>query len=684
MKTTLLAALLLPSLAMASEGMWTLDNLPAKQMQTEYGFTADPAWIEKVMHSSLRIAGGCSASFVSPDGLVMTNHHCARSCLSQLSTANRDFIKDGFLAAKREDEQMCPEMELNRLETITDVTDKINAATKGLEGDAFKKAKTAVEAKLTSECVGEDKKTMRCDVVDLYHGGRYHLYKYHRFQDVRVVWAPEAVMAFFGGDPDNFNFPRYDLDITMLRAYEDGKPVKVKDYFPFSKNGAEAGEMVFTSGQPGSTQRQLTMAQLMSLRDLQLINGMIRYSELRGVIEQYQRSGAEAKRVSDSEFFGIENTIKAFRGRLDTLLDPSFVKTKQAEEDALRKFVDSKPELKAKVGGAWDAIEKAEQTYRQIDNDYTILERGTGFGTRYFNYARTLVRGADERLKPNGERLREFADARLPEVEQRLTSRAPVYPDYEQVKLTFSLTKMRETLGADAPLVKQVLGKLSPDQLAEQMIKGSKLNDPAVREALWKGGKDAIAKSDDPFIKLALAVDAQARGIRKIYEDQVESVVQKNTELISTARFAQLGTGVYPDATFTLRLSYGEIKGWDEKGKPVPAFTNIGGAFERATGNDPFALPASWINAKSKLNLDQRFNFASTNDIIGGNSGSPIINRKAEIIGLAFDGNINSLGGAFWYDGRTNRTVGVHSGAILEVLDKIYGAKELAKEIRGN
>ncbi|HEY8024101.1 MAG TPA: S46 family peptidase [Burkholderiaceae bacterium] len=674
---------LLPGLAFAAEGMWTLDNLPAKKMQAEYGFTPDQAWVTKAMHSSLRIAGGCSASFVSPNGLVMTNHHCAASCLAQLSTASKDLVKNGFIANKPEEELSCPEIELNRLENISDVTDQVKQATAGLEGKAFRQAQNAVKAKLESACVGGDKKTMRCDVVDLYHGGRYHLYKYHRFQDARLVWAPEKAMAFFGGDPDNFNFPRYNLDITLLRAYENGKPVQPVDYFPFSKQGAAEGEMVFVTGHPGSTQRQLTMAQLQSVRDFTLVDGLLRLAEVRGVLEQYGKTGAEAGRTADRDLFGIENSYKAFHGRLETLLDPAFMQQKQEEEASLRKFVAANPELSAKVGGAWDAIAQSQQAYRQIKTPFVVLERSQGFYTDYFRFARTLVRGSEERGLPNAERLPEFADAKLPEVEQRLFSDAPVYPELEKVKLSWSLAKMREWLGPDDAMVKRVLGAKSPDQIAAELIGATKLGDPAARKALWTGGKDAIAKSDDPFIKLALLVDGPARTLRKRYEVEVESVEQKNSELIAQARFAQQGAGAYPDATFTLRLSYGEVKGWQEGEHAVAPFTTLGGAFDRATGVAPFALPASWERAKGKLGLNDPFDMATTNDIIGGNSGSPMINRKGEVVGLIFDGNIHSLGGAFWYDPRYNRAVAVHSDAILESLDKIYGAPALAKELRG-
>ena len=558
----------------------------------------------------------------------------------------------------------------------------MKAATSGQQGEAYKLAQNAIKAKLASTCVSADKDKTRCDVVDLYHGGLYHLYRYHRFQDARLVWVPEKDAAFFGGDPDNFNFPRYDLDIALLRAYVDGKPAVIKHYFPFSKNGAAEGELTLVTGHPGSTERLLTVAQLETVRDSRLLHRLMQLAELRGVLSQYSKSGAEPARTAETTLFGVENSYKALTGELQALLDPALLQRKRTEEAALRGYVDANPKLKAEVGGAWDAIARAQAVYRDIEPEYLVEEQARGFFSKYFGYARTLVRGAAERARPNTERLPEFAESKLPEVEQQLFSSAPVYPEYEKVKLAWSLTKMRELLGADDPFVQRVLVKLSPDQLAKMLVDGTKLSDPAIRKSLWNGGKAAIEESQDPFIQLARAVDPAARDIRKRYESEVESVEQKNAERIAEARFAQAGTSVYPDATFTLRLSYGELKGWQERGRPVAPFTDFAGAFARNTGAEPFDLPDSWLAAQDRLDLRQRLNFVTTNDVVGGNSGSPMINRAGEIVGLVFDGNIRSLGGAFGFDERVNRTVAVHSGGILEALDKIYKADALVNEIR--
>jgi hypothetical protein len=666
--------------AFAGEGMWTPDNLPRQHLRETYKFAPGADWVGHAQLAALRLAGGCSGSFVSPTGLVLTNHHCVNSCVQQLSTADKDFIKSGFYAKEEKDEIKCPEIELNRLDTISDVTARVKQATAGKTGEAYSKAEKAVKSEIEKECAGDASATTRCDVVNLYHGGIYDVYRYHRFQDVRLVFAPEFAMAFFGGDPDNFNFPRYDLDMGVLRAYEDGKPAAVRNFFPFSKSGAAEGELTIVVGNPGGTDRQLTISELETTRDIDLVHRLLILSEQRGVLEQFRSESAEHDRIAESDLFGVENSYKALKGRLEALQDPKVFDLKRRQEAELRDYVNADPARKARYGAAWDEIAKAQITYRNIAVSYMFIEGRSGFFSKYFGYARTLVRGAEERGKPNGERLREFSEARLPIITQGLFSTAPVYPDYEKVKLAWSLTKIREWLGADDAFVRQLLGKESPKALADKWVDGTRLGDPAVRKALWTD-KDAVAKSDDPFIVLARSIDPQARAIRKRMENEVESVVDHNSELIAAARFEKYGTSVYPDATFTERFSFGEVKGWDEKGVPVKPFTDIAGAFVRATGFEPFTLPQTWLDAKNALNMNQRLNFVTTNDIIGGNSGSPMINRNGEIVGLVFDGNIESLGGDYWFDESLNRTVAVHSGAIVEALRKVYKADRLVNEI---
>ena len=684
MKIKLLLGLMLaPLAAHAAEGMWTFDNPPTEKMKKEIGWAPDAAWLQHTMQSSARLAFGCSGSFVSPNGLVLSNHHCAAQCVEQLSSGKKDFMVTGFLAPTVADEKKCPAMEINRLEKIIDVTDEMKKATDGLSGEAFTKAKNAETAKLSDECVGTDGDKARCDMVSLYQGGKYNLYRYHRFQDVRLVFAPEQSMAFFGGDPDNFNFPRYDLDMSILRVYEDGKPAKVENFLPLNVEGPKAGEPVFTSGHPGSTQREFSIARLAYLRDYRLPEYLIYLSEYRGRLTQFRSQGKEQAREANATLFYIENSIKALTGQRGALVQPTLWNQKQEEETKLREYVNGNPELKASTGAAWDDIANVVKTAEDMRWTMFLFEGGRAFNSEYAEFAHTLVRAAAEREKPNAERLPEFADAALPQVKARLMSTAPIYNDFEKMKLGFSLTKMRELLTASNPQVVQILGKESPQQLADRMVGKTKLGDLAVRKALWDGGMKAVMASDDPFIKQALEIDPYARSLRKDYEARVESVITKADQKIAAARFAMLGTSIYPDATFTLRLSYGIVKGWNEAGQDVAPFTTMGGAFGHATGADPFKLPDTWFKAKGKIKLDTPFDFVSTNDIIGGNSGSPVVNTKGELVGLIFDGNIHSLGGAFGFDETNNRAVAVDSAALLEALDKIYGAHDVAKEMRG-
>jgi hypothetical protein len=662
--------------ASAAEGMWTLDNLPTAPLKQRYGFEPDAAWTEHVMQSSARLLSGCSGSFVSSDGLVLTNAHCVLDCTQELAGAGHDYVNDGYVARQREQELACPAEEVNRLEAITDVTEHINEATDGLEGQAFVDARNARIASLESACIGAEAATVRCDVVELYNGGRYHLYRYHRFQDVRLVFSPEYRAGFFGGDPDNFNFPRYNLDMGLLRVYENGKPAQIEQYFRLNPAGAQAGELTLVTGHPGSTQRQLTVSQLLRLRDVDLVEYLAYYSERRALLWQYSRAGEEKARQAQADLTFTENSLKVFRGELQALLDPALLKQKRAQEDTLRAAYTGTAD-----NDPWLAIARAQQRYREIEAPYRLLEERRGLYSRYFTIARHLVRAAEERAKPNADRLPEYQDASLPRLRQTLFSTAPIYPDYEKTKLAWSLGSLRSQLGADDPLVKLILARESPEAVSEHLVDGTQLGDVAERQRLWSGGLEAVTQSKDPFIQLARAVDTVSRDLRSRYEADVEAVETRSAATIAQLRFAQLGTAVYPDATFTLRLSYGEVQGWVEKGREVAPFTTLRGAFERATGFDPFRLPDSWRIAKDKLDLSTRFNFVTTNDIIGGNSGSPVINRDAEVVGLVFDGNIHSLSGSFWFDEARNRAVAVHSAAIAETLKKIYDADGLVREM---
>lgn len=668
--------------ARADEGMWTFNNFPAAKVGQAYGFTPDPKWLEKVRLASVRLAGGCSASFVSPKGLVQTNHHCARDCIQQLSTAEANFIEDGFFAKEEKDEKRCPQMEVNQLTQITDVTDPIKKATEGKSGADFQAAQKAAEAAILKDCAGGNDK-VRCDVVQLYNGGMYNLYKYRRYQDVRLAFAPEESIAFFGGDPDNFEFPRYDLDVAYVRVYgDDGKPLNTRaNYFRYADKDAEEGDLTFVSGNPGSTSRLATVAQLELMRDQSLPNQLLYLSEMRGILLQYSAQGEEQKRTARDDLFGIENSYKARYGQFKALVDPALIEGKRKAEAELKAKVDADPAMKKEYGDPWAEIARAVQHLRVIQDRYVTLEGGRGFQSYLWAHAKRLVRFAEESGKPDAQRLREFRDSNLPAFRQITLSDAPVYPELDRAMLRHSLSYLRRVLGPDDPLVRQIFGAKSDEQVADELVRGSKLGDAALRKKLVEGGAAAINASDDPMIRFARAVDPALRAVRKDYEDNVDAVISKNAGYIAQARFKIYGTDVYPDATFSARLSYGAVKGYESKGRKVTPFTTMGGAFERHTGAFPFALPKSWLDAKGAIKLDTKFNFVTTNDIIGGNSGSPVINRNAEVVGLVFDGNIESLGGNFGFDAAVNRTVAVNVGAMKESLARIYKADRIVKEL---
>jgi hypothetical protein len=665
--------------AFGDEGMWTFDDFPRATVAERYGTNIDQAWLDRVRLATVRLAN-CTASFVSAQGLLLTNHHCVESCLAQNSTRDKSLIETGFTAATRADELRCPVQIAEVLQATEDVTAKVAAALEGLDDRAAKERRRQTLVSLEQSCEDASKRSrnpLKCQAVSLYDGGQYWLYKYRRYDDVRLVFAPEDAIAAFGGDPDNFQFPRWDFDMSLLRAYVDGKPAATPNHLTIDFAGPKAGDPVFVAGHPGSTDRQLTVAELEALRNRQLPQALLRASELRGRYIQFAKTGDAADRIVGDDLFGLENTIKVQRRELDALLDDDVLAAKRGEEADLRRRLPSGTQ----GNDPWARIEAARATEQRRWLPYVFIENGSGFNSRLFRYARQLVRAAAERPKPNTERLREYADAALPRIEQQMAAPLPIYPELERLTLSFGLERMREWLGPDDAVVRQLLTDETPDSLAARLVDGSKLADPAVRLALWKGGQAAIDASNDPLIALAKRLDPLGRELRKWHEDEVEAVTETAHEQIAQLRFTAFGTSVYPDATFTLRLSFGTVRGWDENGSAVEPFTRLTRLFERATGKPPFAVPASWQAAKPTLDLNTPFNVATDNDIVGGNSGSPLIAANSHVVGLVFDGNIHSISGSYWFDAARNRAVAVNTAILREGLTKVYRPRALLEEL---
>ena len=658
--------------ARADEGMWTFDAFPAAKMRADYGWAPDQAWLDKVRAAAVRLTGGCSASFVSDTGLILTNHHCVASCAEQNSTAENNILDHGFTAGTRERELKCAGQQAEVVTSIKDVTAQVKSAIGDATGEAAVKARGAAIARIESAACTDTAKT-RCQVVSLYGGGQYKLYTYHKYSDVRLAWVPEAQAAQFGGDPDNFNFPRYSLDASFLRAYEDGKPAATPQHLDWAPRAPVDGEATFVVGNPGSTQRLFTSSQLAFQREVVLPITVTTYSELRGRLINAMESSPEKAREGHQELEGIENSLKVYIGRVKALNDPAFTGKLAAAEAELK----TKSAANAAIGNPWTDVARAMSAYR----DFYVADRFSLPSGDLFGYAMTLVRAAAERGKPNTDRLPGYTDSALPLVQKRVLDEQPIYPWLDELVMEWSLSKAREYLGADDPQTKLLLGKESPEGLAARLVGGTKLADPAVRKALWDGGQAAIDASTDPMIVYARSIDANDRALIKRFDAAVDGPLTAAQSKLADARFAAYGDTLYPDATFTLRISYGKVAGWMERGKMVPTRTTIGGTFDRATGAPPFDLPPAFAANRAKIDGKVTYDFVTTNDIIGGNSGSPVIDRQGRVIGAAFDGNIHSLGGNYGYDGSINRTVVVSTAAVEEALKTIYPAPALLAEL---
>ena len=674
-----------PSLR-AEEGMWTFDNPPTKQIQEKYGWAPDQAWLDHVRLSSLRFPGG-SGSFVSRDGLVLTNHHVGRGWIQRVSSKDADYVQNGFAAATREQEIKVPGLEVMTLMTMDNITERLAKALKeGLpEKEALKAREVEIE-KIKGEM--QQKSGLTCEHVSLYQGGEHWIYSYKKHTDVRLVFAPEQQIAFFGGDPDNFTFPRQDLDFSVFRVYENGQPYQPKDFLHWTQTGLKAGDLTFVTGHPGRTNRQDTYAQMLYSRDVAIPMRLASLERRKSALVEYAKFSPEASRQVGTQIFGVENSMKALTGYLSGLKDRSAMARIEAAEKELRAKVARDPKL-APAGESWGKIEQATKVARGMAKE--SLNVGTANST-LLGHALALVRIADEAALPSEKRLPEYSDANLKTQRTRLGVPSPYYPEQETFLFTKGLAEAARELGPEHRFVKAMLGGKTPGEVAKAAVAGSRLGDPEVRKALLAGGKKALAESTDPMILLARKLDPIARELRKRQEDLVTSVLTEQASRIARARFAIYGKNTYPDATFTLRISYGAVAGYPANGTFIQPFTTFGGLFDRYDGwggnearahDGAWTLPQRWVDRRGALDPSVPYNFAHKVDIIGGNSGSPVIDRKGELVGLIFDGNIESLPGNYFYDEKVNRGVAVDARAIIQALDKVYGATGLVAELTG-
>ncbi len=678
--TIVLLGVLFNAATQADEGMWPYNRVPKDALKQKYGFDATDDFLERLQLSSVRFNNGGSGAFVSPKGLVATNHHIAADCIKKLSSEKKDYIKEGFYADRSSAELKCPDLELNVLLEIEPVTERVNKPVRPEMSDKERfEAQRSATADIEKDC--RDSTLLRCEVVNLYRGSVFDLYKYKKYTDVRLVFAPERWAAFFGGDIDNFTFPRYCLDAAFVRVYEKGRPLEPKAYLPWSRSGASEQDLVFVSGHPGRTHRLLTRAQLDFERDRRLPFMLEWLHEMAAALRSFGRGGEEAARLARDELFRINNSIKAYTGMLEGLRRSDLRAKKIEAEAGLREAVERDAGRKEEFGGAWQAIAEAQKTKTEIYEEYRLVG-SLGFSSRLFRIARHLYRMSDELPKPNNQRLPEYRESRLDSLKQQLFSPAPIYDQVEMVKLGRSMRFLRDRLGAEHAVVKTVLRGRHPDVAAKRLVTGTRLQDVELRKALAEDNARGAATSEDPMIELVRSIDQEARRLRKRHEDEVEAVERAQGAKIGRARFAIEGDGVYPDATFTLRLSVGVVKAYREDGRRIAPFTEISGLFERATGETPYILPESFIKAKKRLDMDTPYNLVSTNDITGGNSGSPLINRGGELVGIIFDGNIHSLANDFLYSEVQGRAVSVDSRGILEALRKAYPrARRIVREL---
>ncbi|GAN00230.1 hypothetical protein U91I_03895 [alpha proteobacterium U9-1i] len=663
--------------ASAEEGMWTFDAIPAARMRAEIGWAPDADWLARVRAGAARLQGGCSSSIVSSEGLVLTNQHCVVGCVRDLSTAQRNLVDTGLVAATRNDELRCPGMAIQVLTDISDVTQRIGGATGAVGADGFARARDGEISRIESECSSG---AVRCEVVTLYQGGRYSLYRYRRYEDVRLAFAPENIMAQYGGNLTDFEFPAHCIDFALVRLYENGAPAATPNHLRMRFTPLEAGEPVMVTGNPGNTSRLRTVSELTFTRDYALPATLMNMAELRGRVQAYSNLGPDQARGATSVLRGLENGFKSLYGRRAALVDPASFALLTSREAELRRRVNANRTLRREVGDAWGEIEAAKAAQRGFHAQYTYLEGGPG-SSALFGWARDLVRGAEERAKPDSERLPRYNESRIAALEQNLLAVRPVDVGLEQIVLTHWLTRLQANLGVNDPGTIAVIGRANPDALA-RILTQSRLGDAAYRAQLWRGGPSAIAASEDPMIQFVRRWDGDARGLNARFQREVEGPIARAHERIARARFQLYGEEQYPDATFSLRLSYGRVAGLTEPdGREVGPFGRVGEIFANNTGAPPFELATTWRLAEPRLDPNTIISVATTNDIIGGNSGSPLVDRDGRVVGVAWDGNIHSLGGDYFYDGRLNRTVVVAATGIQAALRHVYRADALIAEL---
>ena len=669
----LLAVAAIPlSAARADEGMWTFDAFPTGKFKAAYGWAPDQAWLDRARLANVRLTGGCSSSFVSGSGLIFTNQHCVASCLEDLSTSGNDILAKGFTARTRAEERQCPGQQAEVVTAIADVTPRVKAAIGSATGEPAVKARTAIIATI-EKAACPDTATTRCQVVTLYGGGQYKLHTYRKYSDVRIVWAPEAAASTFGGDPDNYNFPRFALDGAFLRAYENGQPVASPQHLKWTAREPRDGETIFVVGNPGSTQRLLTQSQFAFQREINLPITLATLSELRGRLISEMRQNPDKAREGEQALNGTENNLKRAIGRTRALGDPKFSAMLAANEAALRTKSRDNPA----IGDPWGEIDRAVIQLRALDTEYRYAEPDGDL----FDYALTLVRAAAERTKPNGDRLPGYSDSALPLRQKQLLDARPITPWLDALLMESSLSKAREYLGTDHPQARLLLATESPEGLAKRLVSGTKLADPAVRKGLWDGGANAIAASTDPMIAYAKTVDANQRRLQKIYDDKVDGPITAARVRLADARFAAFGDTVYPDATSSLRITYGKVGGWVENGRKTDYRTRFGGAFVRATGADPFALAPAFLANRKAIDPDGALDFIYAADTIGGNSGSPVIDKDLNLLGANFDRNLPGLRNDYAYDLTMARSIAVSTAAIEQALKVIYPAPSLLAEL---